>query len=818
VIGRIEVFLRRIRRALSRSEWLATLLRLPRTGAPPSAAGLVIIQIDGLAHTQLQQALQHGKMPFLNRLIQREHYRLHRQFSGVPATTAAYQGELFYGVKGVVPGFSFRDSNTGRMVRMFEPTAAASVERELEQKGGEPLLREGASYANNYTGGASESHFCPSSLGWGPALRAANPFVVLFLIVTNAYSFLRTAVLLVVELVLAIVDFVHGLIEGHDLIRELKFVPTRVAVSILLRELVTIGAKIDIARGLPVIHLNFLGYDEQAHRRGPSSLFAHWTLKGIDDAIARIWRAAHRSTHRHYDVWIYSDHGQQQVQPYFRLHGRSIEDAVSSVFTALGISTDLQSVYGPHGVQTQRVRQLGGKKIQRLLPVQGLIAGQADAGQVEVAALGPVGFVYCKDRMEASVCDTVARALVESAGIPMVMTAAASGSVTAWTDAGAFALPQQAADVLGADHPYLDEVAEELVALCHHPDAGEIILCGWRAGNTTACSFANENGAHGGAGPEETNAFVLLPADAPLPVTARDPLCASDLRRAALHFLGRAEHKIAKRQKRPVERDTLRIMTYNVHSCIGMDGKLSPERIARVIARSAPDVVALQELDMGRARTEGVDQAHIIAQCLEMDFHFHPAMHIEEERYGDAILTHLPLRLVKAGTLPGLAGKSGLEPRGVLWVELDVDGAAIQVLNTHLGLLARERRAQVEALLGPDWLGHPACSGPVVLCGDFNALPSSPVCRRLRTRLDDAQIELESHRPRSTFFGRFPTARIDHVFVDSGLTVVDIEVPDSELVRVASDHLPLIVELQLPDPGDDHSYHPPGSCQQFTQL
>jgi endonuclease/exonuclease/phosphatase family metal-dependent hydrolase len=251
-------------------------------------------------------------------------------------------------------------------------------------------------------------------------------------------------------------------------------------------------------------------------------------------------------------------------------------------------------------------------------------------------------------------------------------------------------------------------------------------------------------------------------------------------------------------QQRAATTDTLRVMTYNVHSCIGMDGKLAPERIARVIARYAPDVVALQELDVGRARTEGMDQAHLIARCLEMDFHFHPAMYIEEESYGDAILSHLPMRLVKAGALPGLSGKPRLEPRGALWVAVELDGVEHHVLNTHLGLLPRERRVQAEALLGPGWLGHPDCRGPVVLCGDFNALPSSAVCRRLRTRLHDAQIELEGHRPRRTFSGRFPTARIDHVFVDPAIEVLDIEVPDTELARVASDHLPLIAELRLP--------------------
>jgi len=85
-----------------------------------------------------------------------------------------------------------------------------------------------------------------------------------------------------------------------------------------------------------------------------------------------------------------------------------------------------------------------------------------------------------------------------------------------------------------------------------------------------------------------------------------------------------------------------------------------------------------------------------------------------------------------------------------------------------------------------------------VLCGDFNALPSSPVCRRLRTRLHDAQIELDNYRPRHTFYGRFPMARIDHVFVDPATNVLDIEVPDTELARVASDHLPLIAELRFP--------------------
>lgn len=796
MISRIEIFLRRVRRGLSRSEWLARLLRLPLSHDTATAPGLIMIQIDGLSQHEFERALGRGEMPFLRRLMRREHYRLHRQYAGVPATTAAVQGELFYGVKGAVPGFNFMERASGRLVRMIEPAAAARVERALERAGGEPLLRGGSCYADHYTGGAAEAHFCPSATGWGSVLRAANPLVVAFLIVSNAYSFLRTAILVVLELVLALHDFVRGLIAGQDIFKELKFIPTRVVIAILLRELATIGTKMDAARGLPIIHLNFLGYDEQAHRRGPSSLFAHWALKGIDDAIARIWRAAHRSVRRHYDVWIYSDHGQEHVLSYDNAHGRSFAAAVAEVFARHHGEPVRYQSSGQRGVQLQRVRMFGGKRIQRVLPVHARHEEEADSPQLAVAPLGPMAMIYYEPELVPAQRAALAQALIAEAKVPLVLIKDAPGRARAWTEAGEFALPDDAAAILGASHPFLHEMAQDLAALCHHPDAGDFVACGWRTGLQTGYSFAIENGAHGGVAPNETNAFALLPRDVPLSMGTRDYLRPGDLRRAALHFLGRGESDTPKAPRRDMAR-TLRIMTYNVHSCIGMDGKLSPERIARVIARCQPDIVALQELDVGRARTAGADQAHLIARCLEMDFHFHPALHIEEERYGDAILTHLPMRLVKAGPLPGLPGKPMHEPRGALWVAVEANGTQIQVLNAHLGLRARERLAQVEVLLSPEWLGHPECRGPVILCGDFNSLPASTVYRRLRKRLNDAQIELIRHSPRGTFFGRFPAMRIDHVFVDAGFEVTDIEVPNSELVRVASDHLPLIVEVRL---------------------
>jgi len=226
-----------------------------------------------------------------------------------------------------------------------------------------------------------------------------------------------------------------------------------------------------------------------------------------------------------------------------------------------------------------------------------------------------------------------------------------------------------------------------------------------------------------------------------------------------------------------------------------MDGKTAPERIARVIAQFAPDILALQELDVGRVRTGGVDQAHMIAQHLGMELHFHAAIHIEEEQYGDAVLSRLPMRLVKSARLPG---SGWVQPRGALWTEITTAAGRLQFFNTHLGLTRNDRRHQVDALMGREWLAHPDCQAPAILAGDLNAVPGSRTYKQLSKRMCDAQRRVESHRPRPTFFGRRPTLRIDHIFVDPSIDVVSVAIPDGYLARTASDHLPVVADVRLP--------------------
>lgn len=622
----LERSIRWMRRNASRSEWVIRLLRLPVADSPPTAPGLVLIQVDGLSRRELQRALARGQMPFLRRLIRQERYALHAQYPGQPASTPAVQAELFYGVRGGVPAFSFRDNETQRVFVMYEPISAAAIEARLAA-GGPGLLDGGSAYADIFTGGAAEPHYCASKTGWGRFVRLLNPLTFPLLLMAHVDMVLRCVGLIIVELLFAVSDWARGLVMVRDVWQETSFIGTRVLICILLRELVMIGANIDIARGLPIIHVNFIGYDDQAHRRGPSSRFAHWSLRGIDRAIARLWQAAAHAGRRHYDVWIYSDHGQEETVHYGRVYGRSVEDAVGEVL-ALHPDEQVQRSHR-YGVRSRRAAFLGGRLLNQVLPAPLAEPSQDQQARLVVTAMGSLGHVYPPQPLTASVREQLGQQLVQAAQIPLVLTADSPDGAIAWTQHGRYHLPEDAAAVFGPDHPYLTEVASDLVALCRHPSAGALVISGWRKGQRSI-SFPVEHGSHAGPGIGETDAFALLPADAPIRIGGQGYVRPMDLRLAVNRFLGRAPAvPVSDTPQRRVDQ-TLRIMTYNIHGAVGMDGRFSMERIARVIARHRPDIVALQEVDVGRPRSDRLDQAALLADRLGMTFCFCPALQLTE--------------------------------------------------------------------------------------------------------------------------------------------------------------------------------------------
>ncbi|BDV43828.1 endonuclease [Geotalea uraniireducens] len=242
--------------------------------------------------------------------------------------------------------------------------------------------------------------------------------------------------------------------------------------------------------------------------------------------------------------------------------------------------------------------------------------------------------------------------------------------------------------------------------------------------------------------------------------------------------------------------NAIRVMTYNIHRGTGEDRRHAPERVAEVVAGLRPDIVALQEVDCGQLRPALRDQAALVAERLALAG---APFRIERERCGNVILSRFPMTLVQAGGLRRSRRWRTPARRGALWVEIEAAGQNIQVINTHLGLTPRDRLAQAKVLTGPEWLGNPACRPPVILCGDFNAQPGSPVHRLLDTRFVNAESLCPGCRVERTWPSRRPLLRIDHLFVSPGVVVEAIEVPAAGMARVASDHLPLLAVLMLPE-------------------
>src|SRR5690625_4181300 len=529
----MESWARRLRRRISRNELSLKLLRLKSEEGNATEPGLLIIQIDALSRRQLERAMAHQRMPFLRTLMRRDNYGLFTHYSGQPSSTPVVQGELFYGVKSAVPAFSFYDRKRREVVRMYVPQAGERVEEGLKKQG-EPLLKGGSAYSNVYQGGAAESHFCVPDLGWGAAKKPPSKLRFLAILALNASGFLRVLGLIVVEFFLAWVDFFRGIRRGESFWQELKFVPTRVGVSIMLREFIVAGASVDLARGLPVVHLNFLGYDEQAHRRGPTSAFAHWTLLGIDGAIRRLYSAAARSHTRDYSVWIYSDHGQEESVGFEQEVGATLREVMDEVF--LGRETfswQRQAEVQRFNAEQNHWAGLRKRKISKIVEPDFPKVSQED--RIVITAMGPVGHVYDLDddgwdkRLRAE--EMVKR------GIPLVLYKNAGGEVEAVNAEGHFVLPRDAKALFEQSHPAWEDVGTDLARVANHPQAGDFVISGWRRARRMV-SFADENGSHGGPGREELSGFLLLPPGTAIESSSRiDYYGPPDLRRAAFHYL-----------------------------------------------------------------------------------------------------------------------------------------------------------------------------------------------------------------------------------------------------------------------------------------
>lgn len=225
-------------------------------------------------------------------------------------------------------------------------------------------------------------------------------------------------------------------------------------------------------------------------------------------------------------------------------------------------------------------------------------------------------------------------------------------------------------------------------------------------------------------------------------------------------------------------------MSYNIRNARGTDDRVDLGRIAAVIASFEPDIVALQEVDVGRTRSGAIDQATELAAQLGMSASFAPCVvHGDTEHYGIATLTKLPLLEKRQLMLPYQNHRRRSEPRCALVTRLVWEGGELDMVNTHLSIHAGERPAQVSAIMSD------LDSDEVVIAGDFNCTPWSTPFKTMCCGLKPAT------RRARTWPSRLPLLPLDHILYRGPLDVVKSGVWKQGEAKRASDHLPVVAEL-----------------------
>lgn len=233
----------------------------------------------------------------------------------------------------------------------------------------------------------------------------------------------------------------------------------------------------------------------------------------------------------------------------------------------------------------------------------------------------------------------------------------------------------------------------------------------------------------------------------------------------------------------------VRVATYNIHRCRGIDRRTVPARIVRVLRELDADVVALQEV-VG-AGPDGAGQAEEIGAALGMGWMMASVRHLRRHLFGNVVLSRLP---IVHHAQYDLSWRT-CEPRACQRADLDLGGGRLlHVYNVHLGTAVLERRYQAGRLAS--YVHDRRVTGPKVILGDFNEWMRGLATSTLTSLFDSIDIYAHLKR-RRTYPGIFPMVHLDHIYYEGHVEVRSVQLLRSRTALLASDHLPLAADLRI---------------------
>jgi endonuclease/exonuclease/phosphatase family metal-dependent hydrolase len=241
--------------------------------------------------------------------------------------------------------------------------------------------------------------------------------------------------------------------------------------------------------------------------------------------------------------------------------------------------------------------------------------------------------------------------------------------------------------------------------------------------------------------------------------------------------------------EKPGRHVDVRIATYNIHRCRGMDRRTIVSRVAEVVRQLDADVVALQEV-IG-AGPSGAGQAEEIGAAAGMGWVMAPVRQLRNNQFGNVILSRFP---IVHHSQYDLSWRT-CEPRACQRADLELgDGCNLHIYNVHLGTAVLERRYQATRLAA--FVHDRRVTGTKVILGDFNEWMRGLATRTLSSLFESIDIYAHLKR-RRTYPGIFPLLHLDHIYYEGRVEVISMELSRSRKALMASDHLPLVANLRI---------------------
>ncbi|MGA4949363.1 phage holin family protein [Streptomyces lydicamycinicus] len=524
--------------------------RRARPAAGPATPGTVFLQLDGVGHDLLREAVR-GERPLMPTLARwtRDSHRLTPWRTDWSSQTGASQLALLHGSNEDLPAFRWYEKDTRTVIVSNRPSSAAALQRRAIERTGDGglLAYDGASRGNLFSGGADQVALVMSvAARRGRHNRSRAGYFAYFSDPANAT---RTAVSFVAEVVREIVQSLRTRFR-----RELPRVKRgglypviRAFATVVERDVVVAAVIGDLLAGRTAIYADLVAYDEVAHHSGPAHRDALQVLRSLDRALALIAGAA-RHAPRPYRIVVLSDHGQSHGPTFLERYGLSLGDLVRA---GCGLPVPRRAGRTPSGAEAReaaraalhRPEEAAGQGRERT-------AGPGSSHPLVLASgnLGLVSFPDVPGRITREELDrrhpALLATLANHPGIGFLLVRSAVHGPVVLGPAGT-EHHLDTGRLIGADPlaPFGEGAADAVRRTDRFPHVADLMVnsaCDPATGAVHA--FEEQIGSHGGLGGAQSHPFLLWPVELTPPAPDGEPLTgAEQVHRVLRRWLEEAE-------------------------------------------------------------------------------------------------------------------------------------------------------------------------------------------------------------------------------------------------------------------------------------